>query len=226
MRICSESLCDNKHFGKGLCNTHYKQVRKYGNISYIDRRTLDKMPYSIELRQKVIKDYLEYKGIKYITNKHSISKEAVYSILKRSGNRIRTKSESKEGALNHNWSESPSYGAIHAWVRNKKPSTGRCEKCNNIKKLDLANVSDTYNTETYIRDINMWNWLCRKCHMIQDGRLGRMYHGGMKAIYTACTISGCDNKHEARGLCNKHYQRIRYWIKTGRAADYGDTIHL
>ena len=42
-----------------------------------------------------------------------------------------------------------------------------CEKCGKITaKLDLANISGCYK-----RDIGDFRWLCRRCHMTEDGRL-------------------------------------------------------
>lgn len=65
-----------------------------------------------------------------------------------------------------NWKGSAvSYRGLHKWVRTHKPSSGKCESCNQTKKLDLANVSGEYK-----RDLSDWQYLCRKCHMASDGR--------------------------------------------------------
>lgn len=37
------------------------------------------------------------------------------------------------------------------------------------KRLDIANVS-----QRYLRDISDWRWLCRRCHMISDGRVNNL----------------------------------------------------
>jgi hypothetical protein len=42
--------------------------------------------------------------------------------------------------------------------------TGPCQQCR--KPYDLANVSVEYK-----RDLNDWQWLCRRYHMLSDGRL-------------------------------------------------------
>ena len=58
-----------------------------------------------------------------------------------------------------------SYGALHSWVKRhfKKPKL--CHDCKKEKPLDLTNKSGKY-----LRNLADWEWLCRKCHMIKDGR--------------------------------------------------------
>ena len=62
--------------------------------------------------------------------------------------------------------EDAGYGAIHAWVRRRKPKPKVCERCENPAKLDLANKSGEYS-----RDLSDWEYICRKCHMSGDGRI-------------------------------------------------------
>jgi len=57
------------------------------------------------------------------------------------------------------------YFALHKWIRKNKPKVERCETCNEKKPLEIANISGEYK-----RDINDFQWLCRKCHQISDGR--------------------------------------------------------
>lgn len=67
-----------------------------------------------------------------------------------------------------------SIGQLHQWVRRHKTKTGICQDCKKSEKevrtLDLANISGKYK-----RDINDFEWLCRRCHMKKDGRLENMY---------------------------------------------------
>lgn len=50
MRLCSVEGCNGKYYGKGYCNKHYQQIRKYGEI----RRTKE------DLNEIVLyKDYAE-----------------------------------------------------------------------------------------------------------------------------------------------------------------------
>lgn len=58
------------------------------------------------------------------------------------------------------------YGGLHDWIKRHKPKSEFCEECKINKPYDLANIS-----EEYKRDINDFEWLCRKCHMKKDGRL-------------------------------------------------------
>lgn len=62
------------------------------------------------------------------------------------------------------------YGKLHDWVRRHKKTSLYCEKCGIVyDKLDLANISQEYR-----RDINDYLWLCRKCHMREDGRIEKL----------------------------------------------------
>jgi hypothetical protein len=55
------------------------------------------------------------------------------------------------------------YRALHAWVRKHKPSSLFCEHCNEKKNCDVSNISGKY-----LRDINDYKWLCKKCHSLYD----------------------------------------------------------
>ena len=61
------------------------------------------------------------------------------------------------------------YCALHEWIKSRliKPQT--CRDCNQVKPLDLANISQEYK-----RNLSDWEWLCRKCHMTKDGRALRL----------------------------------------------------
>jgi len=58
------------------------------------------------------------------------------------------------------------YAGLHVWVRRYKKQPKLCEHCNEKPSIDLANKDGIYN-----RDFNNWEYLCRKCHMIKDGRI-------------------------------------------------------
>jgi hypothetical protein len=67
--------------------------------------------------------------------------------------------------------EAVGYAALHIWIRSRKPQPAKCEMCGEeTDKLDLANIS-----QKYIRETSDWEYLCRKCHMIKDGRLKRLH---------------------------------------------------
>jgi|26BtaG_2_1085354.scaffolds.fasta_scaffold03785_4 hypothetical protein len=68
----------------------------------------------------------------------------------------------KEG--NPNWKGNKAkQSQFHIWLRKHYKAPKYCEFCGKEKKLDLANLS-----ETYTRDINNYEWLCRKCHLGMD----------------------------------------------------------
>lgn len=66
----------------------------------------------------------------------------------------------------HFWKGSnASRASIHIWVKRRKPKPELCEECKVKPPRDLANISQEYK-----RDVNDFEWLCRKCHMDKDGR--------------------------------------------------------
>jgi len=74
------------------------------------------------------------------------------------------------GANNRMWKgDNVSYRSLHEYLvfHNNKPAL--CVKCQKKPPYDLANISGLYK-----RDINDYQWLCRRCHMISDGRLSNL----------------------------------------------------
>ncbi len=65
--------------------------------------------------------------------------------------------------------EDVGYTGLHHWLRRNKVKVDLCENCNLKPPHDLANISGKYK-----RDINDFKWLCRRCHMIEDGRLEKL----------------------------------------------------
>lgn len=55
--------------------------------------------------------------------------------------------------------------SLHLWVRKRLPKKNFCENCKIKPPCDLANKG------IYNRELKNWKWLCRKCHMIEDGRI-------------------------------------------------------
>jgi len=77
-----------------------------------------------------------------------------------------SKSCSKKGAANPSWKgDGVGYKSLHEWVANHKHKPTLCEKCGEDKKLDLSSKG-----HTYTRNIDDWEWLCRKCHYEMDKR--------------------------------------------------------
>ena len=72
----------------------------------------------------------------------------------------------RRGENNLMWKgDNVGYLALHAWARRKLSKPQLCEKCKQRLPHDLANKSGLYK-----RDLDDWEWLCRKCHMESDGR--------------------------------------------------------
>ena len=81
-------------------------------------------------------------------------------------NKIR-KSHLLKGEDHHCWKGNDvGMSGLHLYVRIRIPKPDFCEECKIVPPLDLANKSGKYK-----RDLNDWEWLCRRCHMIKDGRL-------------------------------------------------------
>jgi hypothetical protein len=71
------------------------------------------------------------------------------------------------GDKNASWKgDNVGYGTLHQWVRKHNIRPSLCQICDKKTRLDLANITGIYN-----RDFKNWMYLCRRCHMSQDGRL-------------------------------------------------------
>lgn len=57
---------------------------------------------------------------------------------------------------------------LHDWVRKRLPKPDKCARCKKIPPVDLANKG------IYDRNLDNWEYLCRRCHMLSDGRLNRL----------------------------------------------------
>lgn len=68
------------------------------------------------------------------------------------------------------------YAGVHAYIKKYMKHKGVCECCGKeTEYLDLANISQDYK-----RDFSDWEYLCRKCHMIKDGRIKRLSENSYK----------------------------------------------
>ena len=63
---------------------------------------------------------------------------------------------------------------LHRWVEGRIPKPEVCPKCNQKGLMDLANIRPDKNPETYTRELKNWRWLCRRCHMLEDGRMNNL----------------------------------------------------
>lgn len=106
--------------------------------------------------------------------------------------------------------------AVHEWVKRRLPKPELCQSCNLVFPCDLANISQQYK-----RDLVDWEYLCRKCHMIKDGRLQKFAtlerdfkKGRWSLLHDFCKkCSRSTKKHEAKGLCRSCYTIENYKVK-------------
>lgn len=85
---------------------------------------------------------------------------------------------SKMGEKNGMWkANTVSYTGLHAWVNSNLPRPELCQVCNLQTPYDVANISGQY-----LRDLTDYRWLCRKCHMVSDGRLEQLIINGRKSL--------------------------------------------
>lgn len=81
------------------------------------------------------------------------------------------KSLSKLGAKNPMWKgDDVGYYALHEWMKTRFVKPDLCHMCKYKKPMDLANISGQYK-----RDLSDWEYLCRSCHMVKDGRMDKLH---------------------------------------------------
>jgi hypothetical protein len=98
-----------------------------------------------------------------------------------------------KGPTHPNWGEknpaykgSIKYEALHAWVRRRKPKPELCDQCEVRPAEDLANISGNY-----LRKLDDWEYLCRRCHMEKDGRSEKLRQSGLsRKRFTFCNFCG------------------------------------
>lgn len=57
------------------------------------------------------------------------------------------------------------YSQLHRWVRKVKPMPKECQRCGEVKKLQLSNNGN------YTRDVSDWEYICASCHVRKDGTI-------------------------------------------------------
>lgn len=87
------------------------------------------------------------------------------------GKHLSEEQKAKISGSNHGqWKgDNVGYEGIHDWVERRLEKTDMCQICNITPPYDLANRSGKY-----LRNLDDWWWLCRRCHMVSDGRLRRL----------------------------------------------------
>ena len=93
-----------------------------------------------------------------------------YKIGHQVSNECRKKiSIANTGNKNGMWrDDSVGYISLHEWVKKRIPKPELCQDCGKEPPRDLANKG------IYNRDLSNWEWLCRRCHMIKDGRINKL----------------------------------------------------
>lgn len=138
--------------------------------------------------------------------------------------RERCASCAKKGKRNPLW-KGVSVGrvALHNWVRRNLLKPAFCQDCKIVSPYDLANISQEYR-----RDLSDWEWLCRRCHMIKDGRINTLVSFNIPRIKPLIhgTVSGYKNKHCRCRLCtlsNNSHIRIN---RRKKVLEEGRVLHI
>lgn len=71
--------------------------------------------------------------------------------------------------------------SLHRWIERRIPKPRACNKCKKQGFLDLTNKG------IYNRDLKNWEWLCRRCHMLSDGRMKNL-NRNMRLKNIACPV--------------------------------------
>jgi len=108
------------------------------------------------------------KGKSDVFSKETLKKIGDASIGRKKSQETKDKiGLANSGESNGNWAgKYVGMNGLHAWIQRRKPKPYFCEFCKKVPPRDLANISGKY-----MRDINDYEWLCRRCHMTKDGRL-------------------------------------------------------
>ena len=87
-----------------------------------------------------------------------------------------TASICKMGELNPNWKGDivkyvrvSSYLKLHRYMNKIIPKPELCSCCGKMPPYDLSNINGDYT-----RDPDGWEWICRKCHLLKDGRINNL----------------------------------------------------
>jgi hypothetical protein len=98
--------------------------------------------------------------------------------------------------------------ALHDWVASRMPKPEFCNECKKERPRDLANKG------IYDRNLDNWEWLCRRCHMTKDGRMNNLWKGVEdKRKWKPPKPRYGEDHHNWKGgiRASKHYTKYRYW---------------
>src|SRR3990167_6815855 len=111
------------------------------------------------------------------------------------------------GEKNNNWKgDAVGYNQLHAYMRLRIPRPLLCE-CGLKAPHDLANKG------IYNRDIHNWEWLCRKCHLTKDGRLGKLLKYARSSKTTGFALVNKNKTHCLRGHPFCGYNQLHAYMR-------------
>lgn len=169
---CTIKDCKNKPVCRSWCGMHYTRYKRHGDPEKMVKPYMNTKRY-LYIQKSFplwIEEYNSGNSVSSISKKFKVNEVTVYKYLRQNNVEI-DKYSSMRGKNNPMWKgDEVGYGALHDYVKSKLVKPSRCENCLKNKPLDLANISQLYK-----RDLTDWVWLCRSCHMQQDGRLKRLH---------------------------------------------------
>jgi hypothetical protein len=155
-----------------------RPARKRGNVE-TDRLEM--------LLPRIISEYRHGKPATSLAKRYGFHTSTIYRRLRWENVDVRSRSEVKQAGLNPMWrGDDVKSNALHIWVRGHLPKPTACTSCHISEPLDVANVSPSYDKATYNRDSSNWRWLCRRCHMLSDGRMKNLKRNSKEAKGNEC----------------------------------------
>jgi len=174
------------------------------------------MVKKINLTKEKLEELYKKKNYSQIAKDYGVNPEIIRLQLHKYGIKMTPSkwlSISKRGNKNPNWKGNwVGYNGLHGWVRRNKPKPEFCECCEERQPYDLANISGKYK-----RDVNDYEWLCRRCHMTKDERMKNLkergkkhpaWKGGLpKCLDCNKLLSRHSNVQRCRKCCSKMRKR-------------------
>jgi len=158
-------------------NVSYQSVFDWTKDLQLPEEVRKKMINEIMIKRGPVRKKGEYTCSQETKDKISGSKKGKPSwalgLTKETHTGLMRISLGKMNEKNSQWKgDKVKYISLHNWTRRHKPQPELCENCKEFPPYDLANISGNYK-----RDINDFEWLCRRCHMNKDGRIKNLRRG-------------------------------------------------
>ena len=172
MSICKAAGCPNKKSYKLYCPMHYQRMKAHDSLTF--NKSSQKELYIRRNIKAWAKLYENGASVLDISRLYKVHQSTVYRYLANTGVNMRDSSLIRLGSKNANWKgDNVGYGGLHKWIKRRLRKPSVCSECHIKPPIDLANISQEYK-----RDLSDWEWLCRKCHMVKDGRLDQLVNRG------------------------------------------------